>query len=101
MFQIIYSEQASDDLAEIAAYYAGQGGVPLADNIIQRITADIQKLAYNPKITQASLLVAGFYDRIIYKLPYRALFTIDEAVNEILIVRVVHTSRIFPLSQSF
>ncbi|XXQ68605.1 type II toxin-antitoxin system RelE/ParE family toxin [Neisseriaceae bacterium B1] len=96
MYAIIYSENAQDDLTEIMTYYWQQGGWELAQNMEQRITADIHVLAYNPNIAKQSQLVAGFRERIIYQLPYRALFLVDETAQEIVIAAIVYTSRKLP-----
>ncbi|TNH08318.1 type II toxin-antitoxin system RelE/ParE family toxin [Testudinibacter sp. TR-2022] len=95
---MFYSLEAEDDLAEITAYYLAESGTILAERILLQITERIASLSHFPYRTLASQKVIGTREFKITGLPYNVFLVIEEAHEQIKVLRVLHTSRLFPNS---
>lgn len=99
MYSVVYEPTAEADLLEILKYYEKQGGTNLAKIIYDKIIYATDKLAFFPESRPSS---NDYYPNtrvlVIQKLPYKAFFSINENDKTVSIVSIIHTSRLFPVT---
>ncbi len=98
MYQVLYSIEANNDLADIYNYYLQEVNENLADKILEQIVESLAKLDFSPYRTVASHKIAKAREFKIPNLSYRAFIVIDEQTKIVKILHIVHTSRMFPNS---
>ena len=99
MYQIVYTVDAIDDLAEIYLFYEMNHNYQLAMSIKSRILNHIQKLEFMPyRAKDSSHILDDSREFQIARLPYKAYLHIDEQEKIVEILAIVHTARLFPAS---
>lgn len=93
MYSVVLSDEFLVDLDELLLYYVSVGGENLADTIYNRIYEGLQSLTTMPKRCPNYPRLPDIRQLTIDKVPYRAYFKIDDRVNEVQVLRILHTSR--------
>lgn len=92
-YQIIYEEDALQDLTDIAHYYFEKSGIELADRMSERILNEIDSLSFMPNRCVDCPLFPKYKQLNINNLPYRAYFLIDEIQKNVHIINVIHHAK--------
>lgn len=89
-FQIIWSDQAENELDKIFEYYSENASVRVAKNIVQKIIAEPNKLLLNPEISQREefLLDREKEYRYLICKNYKLIYSIDTKAKSIKIADV-------------
>ena len=92
-FQIIWSEQAENELDKIFEYYAENASDLVAKNLVSEIVAEPNKLIPNPEISQIEELLLDREVKYRYLLcnNYKLIYSIDLKENFIKIADVFDT----------
>lgn len=92
--QILWTDEALDDLEEILAYYYLEASPRTAAAVERRIIAEIESLPPYPERIRESDRVPGARELVVNKLPYIVFVQLRE--NKIIVLNVAHTKRKFP-----
>ena len=91
---ILWTDEAIDDLEEILAYYYLEASPRTAAAVERRIVGEIESLPPYPERIRESDRVPGARELVVSKLPYVVFVQVrDDAV---VVLNVVHTKRKFP-----
>ncbi|TXJ06547.1 MAG: type II toxin-antitoxin system RelE/ParE family toxin [Acinetobacter sp.] len=90
-YNIIYEQQAQEDLQEILLYYATVGGYELAESISTQIMTSIAQLDIMPNRCQISDFSDSIRKLTIQDLPYVAYF--DVLGFNVHVLEIIHGSR--------
>lgn len=91
---IDWAASADDDLTKILAYFARQGDAATGEWIVGRLIRSVGILADQP-LAGKSGRINGTRELIPRKLPYVLVYQISSP-EIVEVVRVLHTSRLFP-----
>lgn len=92
--QILWTDEALDDLEEILAYYYLEASPRTAAAVERRIMGEIEVLPPYPERIRESDRVPGARELVVNKLPYVVFVQVLE--DAIVVLNVVHTKRKFP-----
>lgn len=93
---IDWADSADNDLLEIRAYFIRQGDEATGKNIVSRLIKAVNVLEAQPLAGKAGR-IDGTRELIPRKLPYVLVYQIPMP-DMVEIIRVIHTSRLFPES---
>lgn len=91
---ILWTDEALDDLEEILVYYHSEAGPLTAEAVHSRIVADIEALRVFPERIRASTRIPGARELVVRRLPYIAFVKVTD--DSVIVLNVVHTAREFP-----
>jgi len=94
MMQILWTNEALDDLEEILTYYYLEASPRTAAAVERRIISEIESLPPYPERIRESDRIPGTRELVVNKLPYIVFVQVRE--DEIIVLNVVHTKRKFP-----
>ena len=78
---ILWTDEALDDLEEILVYYHSEAGPLTAEAVHSRIVAEIEALRVFPERIRASTRIPGARELVVRRLPYVAFVKVtDDAV---------------------
>jgi len=92
-FQIIWSDQAEIELDKIYEYYCENASVRVAQNLLQKIISEPEKLLLIPEISQREELLLdreNEYRYLVFK-NYKLIYYIDKKAKLIKIADVFDT----------
>lgn len=92
--QIVWQDEALNDLEQIVAYYWQEAGPIVAELMEASILSQIENLKAFPLKIRASNRVEGTRELVMQRLPYIAFVRVTEEVIQI--INIVHTARTFP-----
>lgn len=92
--EIVWTEEAIDDLAEIVAYYYIEASPRTAESVRRRIVAQIEGLPPFPERIRTSERIPGARELVVNRLPYIVFIKVQP--SSLVILNVVHTARKFP-----
>lgn len=92
--QILWTDEALDDLEEILAYYYLEASPRTAVAIERRIISEIETLPPYPERIRESDRIPGTRELVVNKLPY--IVFVKLLKDAIIVLNVVHTKRKFP-----
>lgn len=89
-FQIIWSEQAENELNKIFEYYCENASVRIATDLIKKILEEPDKLLFNPKIGQREELLLDRENEYRYLIckNYKLIYSVDAKRNFIMIADI-------------
>ncbi|MBN9697306.1 MAG: type II toxin-antitoxin system RelE/ParE family toxin [Zoogloea sp.] len=93
--EIVWTDEALDDLEEILAYYHLNAGPVTADALQNRIVSEVESLRTFPQRIRESDRVPGARELIVRRLPY--VVFVKVAPDSVIVLNVVHMARRFPL----
>jgi plasmid stabilization system protein ParE len=93
MLNILWSEQAEQDLEQILSYYLEQAGMRVAESVYARIKEQIGTLNLFPERTRLGR-VEGTRECVISRLPYIAV--IEVSANAVRVLNIIHTAKKYP-----
>ncbi len=91
---IDWAESADSDLAEILAYFIARGDEATGKSIVSRLIKSVAPLQTHPLAGRVGR-IDGTRELLPRKLPYLLVYQIVSP-DMVAIVRVIHTSRLFP-----
>lgn len=91
---IVWTDEALDDLAEIVAYYHAKVSLRTAESVERRIIEQIKDLPPFPERIRKSDRVPGARELVINRLPY--VVFVKLLAEAIVVLNVIHTARRFP-----
>ena len=94
--EILWTEEALDDLASIIAYYSEELSPAIAESIGARIVEHIEALPPFPDRARKSERTPGTRELLIARLPFIAFF--KRKNDKLIVLNIVHTARNFPSS---
>ena len=92
--RILWTDEALDDLAEIAAYYYAEASPRTAESVERRIVEQIEGLPPFPERIRKSDRIPGARELVVNRLPYIVFVKLLE--DAVVVLNVVHTARKFP-----
>jgi toxin ParE1/3/4 len=92
--EIVWTDEAIDDLAEIVAYYHAEASPRTAESVRRRIVEQIEGLPPFPERIRASERIPGVRELVVNRLPY--IVFVKVLPTSLLVLNVVHTARKFP-----
>jgi len=92
--EILWTDEALDDLAEIVAYYHVKASPRIADSVERRIVEQIEGLPPFPERIRKSDRISGARELVVNRLPY--VVFVKLLADSIVVLNVVHTARKFP-----
>ncbi|GAB1458594.1 type II toxin-antitoxin system mRNA interferase toxin, RelE/StbE family [Thauera sp.] len=91
---ILWTDEALDDLEEILAHYYAEAGPLTAASVQSRIVAEVEALRVFPDRIRASARVPGARELVVRRTPYIAFVKVTD--DSVIVLNVVHTAREFP-----
>ena len=92
--KILWTDEALEDLAEIVVYYYANASSSTAESVERRIIEHVEVLPPFPERIRKSDRIPGAHELVVNRLPY--IVFIKLLSEEIAVLNVVHTARIFP-----
>lgn len=92
--EILWTDEALDDLASIIAYYSVEISPAIAESIADRIIEQVKALPPFPERARESERLPGIRELVITRLPYIAFFKRKD--EQLIVLNIVHTARNFP-----
>lgn len=92
--EIVWTDEALDDLAEIVAYYYIEASPRTALSVERRIVEQIEGLPPFPERIRKSDRIPGARELVVNRLPYIVFVKLLQ--DAIVVLNVVHTARKFP-----
>jgi plasmid stabilization system protein ParE len=92
--RILWTDEALDDLAEIAAYYYAEASPRTAESVERRIIEQVEGLPPFPERVRKSDRVSGARELVVNRLPY--IVFVQLLPDAIVVLNAVHTARKFP-----
>lgn len=92
--EILWTDEALDDLAEIVAYYYVVASPRTAETVERRIVEQIEGLPPFPERIRKSERISGAHELVVNRLPY--VVFVKLLPDAIIVLNVVHTARRFP-----
>ncbi len=92
--EILWTEEALDDLAEIVAYYYTEASPRTAESVERRIVEQVEGLPPLPERIRKSDRIPGARELVVNRLPY--IVFVKLTPDAIIVLNVVHTARKFP-----
>jgi toxin ParE1/3/4 len=92
--RILWTDEALEDLVEIVAYYYANASSSTAESIERRIIEHVEGLPPFPEQIRKSDRIPGAHELVANRLPY--IVFVKLLSEEIVVLNVVHTARIFP-----
>lgn len=92
--EILWTDEALDDLAEIVAWYRVEASPRTAESVERRIVEQIEGLPPFPERTRKSDRIPGARELVINRLPY--IVFVKLLPDTIIVLNVVHAARKFP-----
>lgn len=91
---ILWTDEAVDDLEEILVYYHSQAGPLTAEAVHSRIVAKVEALRVFPDRIRASARIPSGHELVVRRMPYIAFVHVTD--DAVIVLNVVHTARDFP-----
>ena len=92
--RILWTDEALDDLAEIAAYYYAEASPRTAESVERRIIEQVEGLPPFPERVRKSDRVSGARELVVNRLPY--IVFVQLLPDAIVVLNVIHAARKFP-----
>lgn len=92
--EIVWTDEAIDDLAAIVAYYYAEASPRTAEAVRRRIVEQVEGLPPFPERIRQSERVAGARELVVKRLPY--IVFVKVLADSVVVLNVVHTARKFP-----
>ena len=92
--QVLWTDEALDDLEEILAYYYLEASPRVAEAVERRIVGEIESLPPFPERVRESDRVPGARELVVNKLPYVVFVQLRD--DAIVVLNVLHTRKKFP-----
>ena len=91
---ILWTDEALDDLEEILVYYHSEAGPLTAEAVQSRIVAEVEALRVLPDRIRACARVPGARELVVRRTPYITFAKVTD--DSVIVLNVVHTAREFP-----
>lgn len=95
--EILWTDEALDDLAEIVAWYRVEASPRTAESVERRIVKQIEGLPPFPERIRKSDRIPETRELVVNRLPY--IVFVKLLPDAIIVLNVVHTARKFPKKQ--
>nr|WP_296752404.1 type II toxin-antitoxin system RelE/ParE family toxin [Thioalkalivibrio sp.] len=92
--RILWTDEALEDLVEIVAYYYANASSSTAESVERRIIEHVEALPPFPERIRKSDRIPGAHELVVNRLPY--VVFVKLLSEEIVVLNVVHTARMFP-----
>lgn len=92
--EILWTDEALDDLAEILAYYYAEASPRTAEAVERHIVEQVEGLLPFPERIRESERIPGARELVVSRLPY--IVFVKQLADAIVVLNVVHTARKFP-----
>lgn len=92
--QILWTDEAIDDLAEIVAYYYAEASPRTAESVERRIVEQVEGLPPFPERIRKSDRIPGARELVVYRLPY--IVFVKLTPDAVVVLNIVHTAKKFP-----
>lgn len=92
--EILWTDEALDDLAEIVAYYRAEASPRTAESVERRIVEQVEGLPPFPERIRKSDRIPETRELVVNRLPY--IVFVKLLSDAIIVLNVVHTARKFP-----
>ena len=92
--QILWTDEALNDLAEIVAYYYANVSPRTAESVERRIIEQVEGLPPFIERIRKSDRIPGAHELVVTRLPY--IVFVKQQFDAIIVLNVVHTARRFP-----
>jgi plasmid stabilization system protein ParE len=90
-YPLIFSALASEDLTDIIGWYKNQTTAGLGKQFIESMSVTLKRIETSPNAFP--IIHQNIRRALIKRFPYKVLFYLDLATNEVHIIAVVHQSR--------
>ena len=92
-YELVFSPQAEQQLYEILMYLSEHAGSFIANKLLQRIFDNIEHLKHYPKLGR---MRDDLNVREIFPENYRVVYEINEDLNQIQIITIIHSRMLYP-----
>jgi plasmid stabilization system protein ParE len=95
-YRIEFTTLAIESVEDILAYYTRVAGEEIANKNLNTLLESVNTLELHPFRCRAGR-VANTYEHVIAKLPYIAVFSIDDGKEPLVqVLDVIHTASLYP-----
>ena len=90
-YSLIFSQLASEDLTEALGWYKSQNVHGLEKRFIEAMSKVLKRLELNPELYPFAH--KNVRQAFLSTFPYKIIYWIDDATNEVNIIAVIHRAR--------